>query len=142
MNEAKENKSAGRNFKFIESADKRLEELANESGKTMTAVIEDLLLGRRQFRPEVESFISEQMAKFKRPRNEIIETALYVAMKFSREQMPNQHEFNEGDIMKKAVAGSSSASRLAQESGKTQKAESPIENKPSRASGGRKRSNG
>lgn len=139
MNDTKENKGPLRNFTFLESADRRLNELKKESGKTMTAVIEDLLLGRRQFRPEVENFISEQMTKFKRPRNEIIETALYVAMKFSREQMPNQQDFNDGDIVRKAVAGSSAAIRLAQESEKKQKAESPSENKPLRAASGHKR---
>ncbi len=86
MNEDAEIKAAGRNFKFLKRADDELERQAKESGKTMTAVLEDLLLGRRQFRPEVESFIAEQMAKFKRPRNEIIETALYVAMKLGHSE--------------------------------------------------------
>ena len=136
MNENEEKKGPLRNFTFVENADKRLLELKKETGKTMTAVIEDLLLGRRQFRPEVENFISEQMARFKRPRNEIIETALYVAMNLSRGQVPNQQGFDEGAIMAKAVEGSSAAIRLSQESGKKQTTESTNENKSSRDSVG------
>lgn len=109
----------------------------------MTAVIEDLLLGRRQFRPEVETFIAEQVEKFKKPRNEIIEAALYVAMKFASGEMPTEKEFSQPklhlsaeDIRAKANEGSSRAARLRQESAKKQKAASPSGSKSSQAASG------
>lgn len=80
-NKNEERKAGLRNFTFYESADNRLKELEKETGKTMTAVIEDLLLGRRQFSPEIETFITEEVARTGQPRNRVIETSLYAAMR-------------------------------------------------------------
>lgn len=50
----KETKEKLRNFTFVKSADDELVRQSDESGKTMTAVIEDHLLGRRQHSEPVE----------------------------------------------------------------------------------------
>jgi len=145
MNENEEKKGPLRNFTFLEAADKRLLELKKETGKTMTAIIEDLILGRRQFSAEIERFIAEQMARHHRPRNEIVESALYVAMKFAASQIPNPKEFkptitkSEEEIMALGTSQVSDAIRLSQESEKKQTTGSPSENKASQAANARAR---
>lgn len=76
MNGTEENKAGVRNFTFLKSADDRLLELADLTGKTMTKVLEDLLLGKRQFGPGLEKFIQSEVGRTGHDRALIIETAL------------------------------------------------------------------
>lgn len=72
----KEKKGPVRNFTFLKSADKELTERSADTGRTMTMVLEDLLLGRRQFNPETERFLQSEIERTGRSRNEIIEAAM------------------------------------------------------------------
>ena len=69
-------KAALRNFTFTKEADAELVRLKTATGKNMTAVLEDLLLQRRQFSAPVETFLEAEAARTRRPRAEIIELAL------------------------------------------------------------------
>jgi hypothetical protein len=52
----------------------------------MTLIIEDLLLGRRQFAPEIERFIEDEIQRTAKSRNQIIEAALSAAINSKRIQ--------------------------------------------------------
>ena len=69
-------KAALRNFTFTKEADAELLRLKTATGKNMTAVLEDLLLQRRQFSAPVETFLEAEAGRTRRPRDEIIELAL------------------------------------------------------------------
>lgn len=71
-----ENKARLRNFRLKQEADEALLRLRDETGKDMTDVIEDLLLGKRQFRPDLEAFIVVEMLRTQTSRNDVIEAAL------------------------------------------------------------------
>lgn len=81
MNTNEEKKGKLRNFTFVESADARLVKLKQDTGKDMTLILEDLILGRRQFSPDIETFISEEIARTRHSREHVIETLLYAAMR-------------------------------------------------------------
>ena len=76
MNANEERKAKLRNFTFVESADRRLVELKRETGKDMTLILEDLLLGRRQLSPQTEQFLQSEIERTGHSRNAIIESAL------------------------------------------------------------------
>jgi len=67
----KELKAPLRNFTFLPAADRELVRLKVVTGKNMTAVLEDLILGRRQFGEQIERFLDGEMARTgkSRPRN-------------------------------------------------------------------------
>ncbi len=98
MNKNEEKKGPLRNFKFIESADQKLLSLKEETGRDMTLILEDFLLGRRQFRPEIERFIQEEMDRTSRPREEIIEAALIAAMKNPEAKAKSEWRLNENPV--------------------------------------------
>jgi len=80
MNAPKE-KGPLRNFNFAKEADDRLLQLKEDTGRDMTKILEDYLLGRRQFRPEIELFLKDEKARTNRTREEIIEAALTIYMR-------------------------------------------------------------
>ena len=65
-----------RNFTFLPAADRELVRLKVVTGKNMTAVLEDLILGRRQFGEQIERFLDGEMARTGKSRHEIIELAV------------------------------------------------------------------
>ena len=75
-NGAKAGKAALRNFKFTKEADDELLRLKVATGRNMTAVLEDLLLQRRQFCAPVETWLDAEAARTCRPRAKIIEQVL------------------------------------------------------------------
>ena len=62
-NGAKGNKAALRNFTFTKEADAELVRLKLTTGKNMTAILEDLLLQRRQFSAPVETWLDAEAAR-------------------------------------------------------------------------------
>lgn len=72
----KEKKGPLRNFHLVESADAAMNRRADRHGKTYTKVMEDLLLGRRLFGDEVESFITRECARTGVDRWTVIESAM------------------------------------------------------------------
>jgi len=79
--EEKEAKAGLRNFNFVKSADEKLSRMSAQTGRTMTVIIEDLILGRRQFSPEIEEFIENECRRTRRPREQVIEACVYSAMR-------------------------------------------------------------
>jgi hypothetical protein len=65
-----------RYFKFSKEADAELTRQAAETGKPMKTVLEDLLLGRRQFASDVEVFLREESGRTGLSRKQIVEVAL------------------------------------------------------------------
>lgn len=72
----RELKAPLRNFTFLPAADRELARLKAVTGKNMTAVLEDLILGRRQFGEQIESFLTAEAARTGRSRHEIVELAV------------------------------------------------------------------
>ena len=72
----RELKAPLRNFTFLPAADRELARLKAVTGKNMTAVLEDLILGRRQFGEQIERFLDGEMARTGKSRHEIIELAV------------------------------------------------------------------
>ena len=62
-------KAGLRNFTFEREADDELLRLKAVTGKNMTAVLEDLILGRRQFGEQVESFLNAEQDGEVAPRD-------------------------------------------------------------------------
>ena len=75
-NGAKAGKAALRDFTFTKEVDAELVRLKQTTGKNMTAVLEDLLLQRRQFSAPVEAWLDAETRCTRKPRAEIIEAAL------------------------------------------------------------------
>lgn len=73
-------KCDSRTFKFTKDADQALVNLKEMTGRTMTLVLEDFLLGRRQFAEEIELWLAAECQHSGRKRQEIIENALRCAM--------------------------------------------------------------
>jgi len=71
-----ENKVKLMNFRFSASALEALQTEAERTGKSMTQVIEDLLLWRRVFVEDAETLLHDLAAKHKIPPRRVIECAL------------------------------------------------------------------
>ena len=74
-------KAALRNFTFSREADAELVRLKAVTGKNMTAVLEDLLLQRRQFSAPVECWLHTESSRARQPRAAIIERVLAMVIK-------------------------------------------------------------
>ena len=72
----KDLKAPLRNFTLCKPADEELARLKVVTGKNMTAVLEDLILGRRQFGEQVESFLTAEALRTGMSRHEIVELAV------------------------------------------------------------------
>ena len=76
MIKKRELKAPLRNFTLEQAADNELVRLKNVTGKNMTAVLEDLILVRRQFGEQIETFLNAEQERTGRSRREIVEMAL------------------------------------------------------------------
>ena len=83
-------KAGLRNFTFEREADDELLRLKAVTGKNMTAVLEDLILGRRQFGEQIESFLTAEAARTGRSRHEIIELAILMFFTSPRSNHPRR----------------------------------------------------
>jgi hypothetical protein len=55
---SRKNKGPLRNFHFLKEADDTLLRLANDTGRDMVGILEDLLLNRRQFSPATDPSVA------------------------------------------------------------------------------------
>jgi hypothetical protein len=93
--EKSERKAEAKSFKLVPSANDALRRKEFETGKTKMAVLEDLLLGRGLFTPQVEQFITAECARTGFTRWEIIEAAIQAMADAKRIQSDKNYIFSE-----------------------------------------------
>lgn len=69
-----------RNFQLGKDADRLLWDKTIGIGRDMTGFIKDLILGRRQFSPDIEKFLSDEIIRSGKSRSQIIESAVLLFM--------------------------------------------------------------
>lgn len=134
--DSREAKGDLRNFRFVKSADDELSRQSDKTGRTMTAIIEDYLLNRREFPEHLQLWLDHESARTKLSQREILHCALlYYA---SNGTAPAASPVSSSRLSKTeqiAVASAVSAIRLALKSSLKQTTAAPSGDKPGPSGG-------